>query len=148
MSTTIICTDGSDGATKAATIGVSLLRRTDRCVIATVVSEPDASLVLGDSGFAGGTMSEEEFTELNDRVQAEGEEVVRSLAGTLDIQPIETVVLQGKAGDALCTFATDASATVMVAGSRGRGGLKRAVLGSVSDHLVRHAPCPVLVVGA
>ena len=32
-------------------------------------------------------------------------------------------------------------------GSRGRGGLKRAVLGSVSDHIVRNAPCPVLVTG-
>ena len=28
----------------------------------------------------------------------------------------------------------------------GRGGLKRAVLGSVSDHVVRHAPCAVLMV--
>jgi len=34
-----------------------------------------------------------------------------------------------------------------VVGSRGRGGLKRAVLGSVSDHLVRNAPCTVVVTG-
>jgi nucleotide-binding universal stress UspA family protein len=35
----------------------------------------------------------------------------------------------------------------MVVGTRGRGGLRRAVLGSVSDHVVRNAPCPVVVVG-
>jgi nucleotide-binding universal stress UspA family protein len=31
-------------------------------------------------------------------------------------------------------------------GSRGLGGVRRALMGSVSDSVVRHAPCPVLVV--
>ena len=35
---------------------------------------------------------------------------------------------------------------MIVVGSRGTGRLKRALLGSVSEHLVRNAPCPVLVV--
>ena len=30
--------------------------------------------------------------------------------------------------------------------THGRGGLKRAVLGSVTDYVTRHAPCPVLTV--
>jgi nucleotide-binding universal stress UspA family protein len=34
----------------------------------------------------------------------------------------------------------------IVVGSHGKGRLKRLVLGSVSEHVVRHAPCPVLVV--
>jgi nucleotide-binding universal stress UspA family protein len=34
-----------------------------------------------------------------------------------------------------------------VIGTRGRGDIKRALLGSVSDYLVRNAPCPVVVVG-
>jgi nucleotide-binding universal stress UspA family protein len=33
-----------------------------------------------------------------------------------------------------------------VLGSRGRGGIRRALMGSVSDSIVRHAHCPVLVV--
>ncbi|MER3417703.1 MAG: hypothetical protein C4343_00990 [Chloroflexota bacterium] len=37
---------------------------------------------------------------------------------------------------------------VGVVGSHGRRGVERALLGSVSDHVLRHAPCPVLVVGS
>jgi nucleotide-binding universal stress UspA family protein len=35
---------------------------------------------------------------------------------------------------------------LMVIGSRGRGGIRRALMGSVSDSVVRHAHCPVLMV--
>jgi nucleotide-binding universal stress UspA family protein len=37
-------------------------------------------------------------------------------------------------------------AGLVVMGSRGRGGIRRALMGSVSDSVVRHAHCPVLVV--
>jgi nucleotide-binding universal stress UspA family protein len=37
-------------------------------------------------------------------------------------------------------------AGLIVMGSRGRGGVRRALMGSVSDSVVRHAHCPVLVV--
>ncbi|MFO1158550.1 MAG: universal stress protein [Reyranellaceae bacterium] len=39
-------------------------------------------------------------------------------------------------------------ADLIVIGSHGRGGVKRALLGSVADGVMRHAPCPVLVVRA
>ena len=64
------------------------------------------------------------------------------------VDGVEVLVVEGDPGRALCDLATERGATVIVAGTRGRGGLKRAVLGSVSDHLVRHAPCPVLVSSA
>jgi nucleotide-binding universal stress UspA family protein len=42
--------------------------------------------------------------------------------------------------------AEDISAGMIVMGSRGLGGVRRALMGSVSDSVVRHAHCPVLVV--
>jgi nucleotide-binding universal stress UspA family protein len=37
-------------------------------------------------------------------------------------------------------------AAIIVIGSRGLGGMRRALMGSVSDSVVRHAHCPVLVI--
>jgi nucleotide-binding universal stress UspA family protein len=45
----------------------------------------------------------------------------------------------------LCELAEEIGAGAIVIGSRGRGGFKRALLGSVSDYVVRNAPCPVVV---
>jgi nucleotide-binding universal stress UspA family protein len=56
-------------------------------------------------------------------------------------------VLRGSPGPALCSLARSIDAQAIVMGSRGRGGIKRALLGSVSDHVVRNAPCPVVIVG-
>ena len=59
----------------------------------------------------------------------------------------ESIAVEGEPGRALCDLAAERGPPSS-SPERGRGGLKRAVLGSVSDHLVRNAPCPVLVAGA
>ena len=43
-------------------------------------------------------------------------------------------------------LAEELDAGLIVVGSRGLGGVRRALIGSVSDSVVRHAHCPVLVV--
>jgi len=44
--------------------------------------------------------------------------------------------------------ANQLAANLIVVGSHGRGGVSRALLGSVAETVSRHAPCPVLVVRA
>ena len=46
----------------------------------------------------------------------------------------------------IVALAEDIGAGLIVMGSRGQGGVRRALMGSVSDSVVRHAHCPVLVV--
>jgi nucleotide-binding universal stress UspA family protein len=46
----------------------------------------------------------------------------------------------------IVTLATDERADLVLMGTHGRGGLDRALLGSVADRVVRLAPCPVLTV--
>uniref|UniRef100_A0A7C2B3R0 Universal stress protein n=1 Tax=Thermomicrobium roseum TaxID=500 RepID=A0A7C2B3R0_THERO len=56
------------------------------------------------------------------------------------------VVRLGRAEEELVAEATRWPAPVLVVASHGRGGLGRAVLGSIADRVLRTAPCPVLVV--
>ena len=57
------------------------------------------------------------------------------------------MAIVGRPGYAICELAESLPASVVVVGTSGHGGLRRAVMGSTSDHIIRHAPCPVLVQG-
>lgn len=93
-----------------------------------------------------------------------------SIAGQGSIRPVEErearalvardVVQRARAAGANATFlvwdgdvaegivaAADAErADLIVMGTRGRGGVERSILGSVSDQVIRRAHCPVMVV--
>ena len=58
----------------------------------------------------------------------------------------EFLVWDGEPGDSIAAAAEAERADLVVVGTRGRRGAERMLLGSVSDHVVRHAECPVLVV--
>lgn len=59
---------------------------------------------------------------------------------------VSFLVWEGTPGPAIVEAATSEAADLVVVGSHGRGRVGRLVLGSVSDHVVRNAPCPVLIV--
>lgn len=46
----------------------------------------------------------------------------------------------------ICDYAKGNDINLIVMGSRGRSGVKELLLGSVSSHVVHHAPCPVTIV--
>ncbi len=54
--------------------------------------------------------------------------------------------MEGRPDWEIVRLSEEIGAGLIVMGSRGLGGLRRALLGSVSDSVVRHAHCPVLVV--
>jgi nucleotide-binding universal stress UspA family protein len=58
---------------------------------------------------------------------------------------VEAVVRRGAPAAEIGRFAEERKADLVVVGTRGRTGLERAVLGSVAEAVVRHAPCAVLV---
>jgi nucleotide-binding universal stress UspA family protein len=58
----------------------------------------------------------------------------------------EYLVWAGEPGSSLVSIVEAEDADVLVVGTRGRSGPERMLLGSVSDHVVHHARCPVLVV--
>jgi nucleotide-binding universal stress UspA family protein len=60
--------------------------------------------------------------------------------------PAAFLLWTGDPGEVILAAIESEGADLVVVGSHGREGAGRALLGSVSDHLVRHASCPVLVV--
>ena len=60
--------------------------------------------------------------------------------------PVTTESVSGPPEEAVVTYANQVGADLLVIGSRGLGVIAHALLGSVAEKIVRHAPCPVLVV--
>ena len=148
MPTLIVATDGSDLAVQAAVAGLSLMKQAETVLVVTAVDHVDP---MDDAtGHAGPTMTYEQAEASNRQAKTEGQAVADATAkALLDLGygpgQVETLVTEGDAGPALCRVAADVGASALIIGSRGRGGFKRAFLGSVSYYVVRNAPCPVVV---
>ncbi len=59
---------------------------------------------------------------------------------------VRVVLRKGVPYREIVVLATDERADLVLIGTHGRGGIDRALLGSVTDRVVRLAPCPVLTV--
>jgi len=59
---------------------------------------------------------------------------------------VSFLIWEGEPGPSILDAAASEQVDLIVVGSRGRNRMERMVLGSVSDHVTRNAPCPVLVV--
>jgi nucleotide-binding universal stress UspA family protein len=84
--------------------------------------------------------------QLEDGARDVVDEVIARAAGGEPTVEIERTTVPGGAGSRLLEAAERAD--VVVVGRRGVGGFSRLLLGSVSERVARHAPCPVVVVGA
>jgi len=75
-------------------------------------------------------------------------EQLAKLAGSQSLDParITTTVVVGAPANEIVRYAEEHRADVVVLGSHGHGLVRRFLLGSVADKLVRQAPCAVLVV--
>ena len=142
----LLCTDGSDVAIEALRDSLPILAPTDRTIVLAVESPADAELTAG-TGFAGRASDD-----LSDQIETTGDraakEVLDRTVAALELDDdVEIMAIVGRPGPAICQLATELDATAIVIGSSGRSGLRRAMIGSTSDHVVRHAPCPVVVQG-
>lgn len=145
MSIVLLATDGSDLATAAMARGVELMGRDHRYVALSVVQPafvPAAGVTPMDTHPTIVDPELEAAQEHEDTEQSSEElaRLVRRLA-----VPAETRVEVGEPGATICDVAAEVGANVVVLGSHGHGWLQRVLLGSVSHHVLHHAPCPVLV---
>ncbi|MGB0130548.1 universal stress protein [Chlorobium sp.] len=84
-------------------------------------------------------------------LEAERAEEEKKLEALIEEEQIagivaDYVIYEGFPEECILDYAKRQDADIIIMGSHGRRGLKRMILGSVAEHVVRRAPCPVLVV--
>jgi nucleotide-binding universal stress UspA family protein len=144
----LVGTDGSEDAAAAAARGVSVLAPAERVVVLSVIQAPAVATQGMESGFAGGMASEETVDAAWSAATSDADQAIeRTIAALPADTPAEPRVETGEPGLTICRVADELDADVIVLGTRGRGAIKRALLGSVSTHVTNNAGRPVLVIG-
>jgi nucleotide-binding universal stress UspA family protein len=145
----LIGTDGSDHAVDAARQALGVLAAPDVVSVVCVMEVPAEATAGMESGFVGGMA---EPADVDAAWASSNSEADAALDRTAAVLPagttVERVIEHGEAGSVICRLAGEQGADAVVVGSRGRGALKRALLGSVSTFVANNAPCPVVIVGA
>ena len=141
--TVLLATDGSKDAELATTTALELANSTGSELHIVLVEEPAYAYVdpSGYPFFPDEELEHELEHHARMRLDAEAEKI-RSAGGAV----AEAHLRVGAAAAEIVDLAEDIGAGLIVMGSRGLGGIRRALMGSVSDAVVRHAHCPVMVV--
>ncbi len=81
--------------------------------------------------------------------QQEGRALLADARATFSCEvSVQQFIVQGSPGAEIVKTANEWGADLIAIGSHGRSGIGRAFVGSVAEFVMRHAPCPVLVVRA
>ena len=134
----LLATDGSPDAALAAQSAIELSERTGSELHVVHVGEYLPTFYA---------QTEEEPAQLRadaQRLLEEQLERIRAAGG----QVAQVHLRLGRPAEQIVNLSEEIGAGVVVIGSRGLSALRRAVLGSVSESVVRHAHCPVFVVRA
>jgi nucleotide-binding universal stress UspA family protein len=138
----ILCPiDFSDFSVTAYQYALSLARYYESSIVVLHVVE------LWKNPFAEYAAYEVDFAKFSTALNEGGEMKLRHFVEKYSggFRP-QTIVLQGNAADCILECARKEDIGGILMGTHGRRGLDRLVLGSTTDHVIRKAPCPVLVV--
>jgi nucleotide-binding universal stress UspA family protein len=132
----LLATDGSREAELAATTAADLANSTNSELHVLHVGE-FVPTFLAQTEIEPAELERKARELLDDRVKR-----IEEAGGTVR----EAHLRLGEAHEEILELAEDIGAGLIVMGSRGRGRIRRALMGSVSDSVVRHAHCPVTIV--
>ncbi|AGB37795.1 universal stress protein [Natronococcus occultus] len=143
----LLPTDGSERAERAAPYAVELAERFDATLHPIYVVDTEAiSHALGPEQvdrINAGQFAE--MTELHERAAAAVDGVREYTPGDVDVDP---VIEAGNPRTVITEFAAEQGVDLIVMTSQGRGGVRRALFGSVTEAVARDTDVPVLVVDA
>jgi nucleotide-binding universal stress UspA family protein len=142
----LVATDSSEEAKLAITTAADLTKATNSelhiaYVFPTAVQRPFPNPILARPADEMERELEEAMGQAQSFLDREAEQVKGEGVSVAD-----THLVRGQPDREVVHLSEDIDAGLIVMGSRGLGGMRRALMGSVSDSVVRHAHCPVLIV--
>ena len=142
----LLATDSSEEAELALSTAVDLANSTNSQLHVVTVGpwNPDPSYASHEASLRWETY-EQASEAIGKEVQGILDNQVRKIEeGGGSVQ--EAHLRRGRKDEEIVRVGEEIGAGLIVMGSRGLGGVRRALMGSVSDGVMRHAHCPVLVV--
>ncbi len=134
----LVAVDGSQHGQHAARIAGDLARAVQATKLYVVVAyEP-----------VPGYVKEPNLSEAIATRRAEAQQILQQALDIVGRLPakIDPQIIEGAIAEAILNTANERKCDVIVMGSRGFGRLEDALLGSNSQKVANHAPCPVLIV--
>jgi nucleotide-binding universal stress UspA family protein len=134
----LLATDGSRDAELALSTAVDLANTTNSelHVVTVAPGYPSYDVRIPDVVESLRRRAEDILEDQTKKIQQIGGEVAQKHLRVSERYRAEQIV----------RVAEDIEAGLIVMGSRGLGGIRRALMGSVSESVIRHAHCPVMVV--
>ena len=130
--------DGSEHSSHAAETAAELARSMKSNILRIVVAYDPVPSYLGEPNMQTAISARMEEAEM---ILKKAMDAVGKIPGE-----IHTEILEGPPAEAILDVANTRASDLIVMGSRGLGRLSGALLGSQSQKVVQHAPCPVLIV--
>lgn len=146
--TILVPTDGSNVAELAVEHALELAETYGATVHALFVVDTDA-MELALSPEQADRLDEDDLEELDD-IEEFADRATRTVADRADERGIDVVerVVGGNPHQSIADYAAEHGVDLIVMGSHGRSGIRRALLGSVTERVLRTTTIPVLVVDA
>lgn len=140
----LVGVDGSKYAEQALEAAIEMARlHGSKLVIATVFSFPQS---LGDILETAPPMPNDAAVQLKDMLEKYQRQAFSSGVKDVEIKILSTFTPLMSVGATIVIEAEKMKASVIVVGTRGMTGIRRTLLGSVADYVVRNAHCDVFVI--
>jgi nucleotide-binding universal stress UspA family protein len=143
--TILLATDGSKEAELAARTAVDIAATTNSELHMVTVARHEHAHVY-DLPEEPGDVQKSLYEAIDRKARELLDEQVKKIEQSGGTIPQEVHLLRGHPDREIVHLAEEIGAGLIVIGSRGQGGVRRALMGSVSDSVVRQARCPVLIV--
>jgi nucleotide-binding universal stress UspA family protein len=148
----MVATDGSELTKKAVDSAIEITKLNEAKLYAVHVVAPGDFAITQNEPKASITQNEprdaEWKKEIKEHLTTQGKEAtayVKNVGKAANIE-VESVILEGNPADEIVDFAEKNEIDLIVMGTLGKTGIKRFLLGSVAENVVRHSKKAVLVV--